>query len=442
MSRKKVIAITMGDPAGVGPEICLKALADLRVRAACIPVIIGSADVLRTVAQKLAIPFADPVIQPGDAAGAPAPTEPCVIDIAAISAADIQPGRVSAQCGHAAFEYVACAIEQTAAVRLGDTLQQGVPSGMSLAYSAETVASAAKAGSNAAGIFDAMATAPISKQALHAAGINFPGHTEILESLAGNAHGRMGAREHGRNRLRIADCGLRNTSPRRHGEHGKKECCSPPYSPCLCGESSIRNFTRRSFSEGGPKSEIGCAHAVMMLTSPRLTVSLVTTHIPLKDVPAALNRERVEHVIRLTHDTMTRLLGRTPRIAVLGLNCHAGESGLFGNEEQETIIPAIDAARAEGIAVTGPLPPDTAFTPQALETCDAHVCMYHDQALIPFKTLSFADGVNVTLGIPIIRTSVDHGTAFDIAWTGKAGHQSLVAAVLLAAKLANKYDYD
>ena len=177
----------------------------------------------------------------------------------------------------------------------------------------------------------------------------------------------------------------------------------------------------------------------MMLTAPEITCSLVTTHVPLADVPGLLSVDRIVRQIRLTHEVMRRLRDvETPRLVVLGLNPHAGEHGLFGDEERRIIEPAIQAATAAGFRVVGPLPPDTAFLPSIRATTDAYICMYHDQGLIPLKALAFDQGVNVTLGLPIIRTSVDHGTAFDIAWQGKADPSSLYQALDLAARLVDR----
>jgi len=326
-----VIAITMGDPAGIGPEICLKALNDPEVLQACIPVVVGNSQVLEALSRRLDIPLTADKLHRDDIGGHITPTGPAIIDMHVMGLDDFTPGRMDPVCGHAAYGYILYALEGTMA-----------------------------------GHFDAVTTAPVCKAALNAARIRFPGHTEILES--------------------------------------------------------------RTESPG----------AVMMLYSPRITVSLVTAHTALRDVPPALDKDRIGRVIDLTHRTMTRLLGHSPRLAVLGLNPHAGEGGLFGSEEKRAIFPAVEAARTRGLLVSGPLSPDTAFTETALELHDAHVCMYHDQGLIPFKTLSFRDGVNVTLGLPIVRTSVDHGTAFDIAWKGVASHKSLVAALLLAVRLAAK----
>ena len=326
---RPAIVITMGDPAGVGPEICLKAAADPGVAQACTPLIAGSAKVLSKAAELLGLTMPQHLLSPAELGEGFAPPGPAVIDIDNISLDDFVPGQVSAACGKAAAEYIMFAVERAMAGR-----------------------------------FAAVTTAPISKKALNEAGIAFPGHTEMLEDL----------------------------------------------------------------TRSGPP--------VMMLHGPRVTVSLVTTHIALRDVPAALDRGRIARVIRLTHDGMSRILGRAPRLAVLALNCHAGEGGMFGDEEERIIGPAIKTARGEGLDVDGPLSPDSAFCAAALGRYDAHVCMYHDQGLAPFKALSFEEGVNVTLGIPVIRTSVAHGTAFDIAWQGKADPSSMVAALALAARMA------
>ena len=308
------VAITTGDPAGVGPELCLRLLADQRVRAVCTPVIVGDAAVLARVANHL---------------GWPNPDLAEVLDRNAINANAIRPGEVSAACGRAAYEYVTFAIDEALAGRV-----------------------------------DAIATGPLHKEALHAAGVPFPGHTEILAS-------RTGAARH-----------------------------------------------------------------CMMLTAEAITCSLVTVHVGYRDVPALLTTQSVRDTIELTAAAMRRIRGRAPRLIVCGLNPHAGEHGLFGGGEEERIIaPAVEAARAAGIDVRGPLPPDTAFLPKHRAACDAYVCMYHDQGLIPLKALAFEDAVNVTLGLPVVRTSVDHGTAFDIAWQGVADVSSFVQAVTLAAKL-------
>lgn len=176
----------------------------------------------------------------------------------------------------------------------------------------------------------------------------------------------------------------------------------------------------------------------MMLTSEQISCVLATIHVAIAEVPGQLSTEMIFRAIGLAAQAMERRLGRPARVAVCGLNPHAGEGGMFSHgEEENLIVPAIIQSRQMGIEVTGPLPPDTAFTPAVRLHTDVYVCMYHDQGLIPLKTLAFDDAVNVTLGLPIVRTSVDHGTALDIAWTGQASHQSMLAAIHMAVDLAN-----
>jgi 4-hydroxythreonine-4-phosphate dehydrogenase len=173
----------------------------------------------------------------------------------------------------------------------------------------------------------------------------------------------------------------------------------------------------------------------LMLYSERIACSFVTCHQSLASVPGSLSSQRVVDVAQLTHEALLRIRGKAPRLGLLGLNPHAGEEGLFGREEIEILAPAVDEARRSGIFLSDPLPPDTAFMPGALEKFDGFVCLYHDQGGIPFKMLAFEEGVNITLGLPILRTSVDHGTAFDIAWNGKASAASLLSAIELAVRL-------
>ncbi|MFO0928309.1 MAG: 4-hydroxythreonine-4-phosphate dehydrogenase PdxA [Gemmataceae bacterium] len=328
---RPLIAVTMGDPAGVGPELCLHLLAHAPLQADLTPLIFGDATVLHVVADLLGLPRPERIVPLAEFRARPrAVTEAAVIDFGRITPADFRSGAVSAAAGAAAYAYVEAAI--TAAL---------------------------------AGAVDAICTAPLHKEALAAAGIGYPGHTEILAALTG------------------AD----------------KVC--------------------------------------MMLTADAITCSLVTAHVGYRDVPALLTAERIGDAIDLTADAMRRLRGRAPRLTVCGLNPHAGEHGLFGDGEEERVIaPAVEAARARGLQIDGPLPPDTAFLPARRQQTDAYICMYHDQGLIPLKALAFDEGINVTLGLPIVRTSVDHGTAFDIAWQGVALPSSLYAAVALAARLA------
>jgi 4-hydroxythreonine-4-phosphate dehydrogenase len=177
----------------------------------------------------------------------------------------------------------------------------------------------------------------------------------------------------------------------------------------------------------------------MLLASPELKVVPVTIHVPLKDVAALLTTELILATIEITARDLGRYFGiERPRLAVAGLNPHAGEDGSLGSEEAEVIVPAIEAARAKGIDATGPHPADTLFHESARRTYDCAICMYHDQALVPFKTLAFEVGVNATLGLPFVRTSPDHGTAFSIAGTGMANPKSLIEALKLAATMSDR----
>lgn len=333
MKRPK-IAITMGDPAGVGPELCLLALTNPDITQVCVPVVFGDAAVLERAALEIGL---EP---PGKVLSAEAwKTEhetlekPCVLDLAAINASELHPGMISAETGKAAYVYVTRAIESAL---LGEVA--------------------------------AITTAPINKDALWKGGHRYPGHTEILAERT--------------------------------------------------------------------KAERSC----MMMTSRPLTCSFVTSHVGYHEVPGLLTVERIVEVIELTHGALTKIKGMPPKLAVLGLNPHAGENGIFGHQEEERIIiPAIQKAKELGIHdIEGPLSPDTAFIDWRREATDGYICMYHDQGLIPLKTLAFDDAINVTLGLPIIRTSVDHGTALDIAWKGTASPNSMFEAILLAVKLAGE----
>ncbi len=331
MTTKPKIALTMGDPAGVGPEVCLHALRNAEVNAKCIPVLFGDASTLRRVAETTGQTMDASVISLANWADDHRNIDlPTVVDLALLKESDIEPATVSAQCGRASFAYIEAAIR---------------------AAQANQVA--------------AVSTAPINKKALSLAGLNFPGHTEIF-----------------------AD------------RDGAQRWC-------------------------------------MMQYSETITCTFVTVHCGYVDVPKLLTTERVLEVIELSAEGLQRIRGRSPRIVVCGLNPHAGEQSLFGQgEEEKIIIPAIELATAKGLQVEGPLPPDTAFLPWKRESTDVFVCMYHDQGHIPVKALAFDTAVNTTLGLSIIRTSVDHGTAFDIAWQGKANPGSLVCAIDLAVTLA------
>ncbi len=333
MSQRKLplIAVTMGDPAGVGPEICLHLLANQAVREIAVPVVFGDARLLARCARQTGLPAPKRIISEICwAEECHALAEPAVLDVYGFDSSDFKPGVVSAATGSAGYRFVEKSIEAALA-----------------------------------GQVQAVATAPLNKEALHAAGIMYPGHTEMFAEQ-------------------------------------------------MQAERSCMTF----FSE-----EMIC--------------SLVTVHIGYQDVVPALNTQRILEVIELTGEAVQRVRGKKPTIAVCGLNPHAGEHGLFGQREEENIIqPAIDQARVKGWKIEGPLPPDTAFIASKRKSTDAYVCMYHDQALIPLKALAFDSAVNTTLGLPVPRTSVDHGTACDIAWQGKANPNSLFEAVKLAAQLA------
>ncbi len=331
VSHRPRIALTVGDVAGIGPELVLQCAALAEVQTACVPLVIGPMGVLRHIAKQLAFPLPD-AIRPHELESAP-PRElsgPRVIDVGELDPIAVRPGVFTAATGAASYAAVEFAIDAALA-----------------------------------GHVDGIVTGPIQKEAWHAAGIPFPGHTELLAAKTGSGDARM------------------------------------------------------------------------MLTSDTISCALVTIHLPLADVAATLTTESIAGTIRMAAAAVHRRLGRPARITVCGLNPHAGEHGLFSHGEEESIIaPAIEQAQMEGLDVCGPLPPDTAFTPTQRNATDVYVCMYHDQGLIPLKALSFEDAVNVTLGLPIVRTSVDHGTALDLAWQGKADHRSMLAAIRLAVELS------
>jgi 4-hydroxythreonine-4-phosphate dehydrogenase len=338
MSRP-VLGVTMGDPAGIGPEIAAKALADRKVRDAARALVIGDGRVMeaaeRVARSGLQVRALGDV---GEATFAPDRIE--VLDLANADPATFTVGRVSAVCGRAAYEYI------ERGVRLAQ-----------------------------AGAIAGIVTGPVNKEALAAAGVRHSGHTEILAELTGTK-----------------------------------------------------------------------AYA-MLLMGRELRVIHVTTHVALRRVPELVTRERVLRTIRLGDRAMRDLGIARPRLAVCGLNPHAGEGGLFGDEEQVAIGPAIADARADGIEATGPYPADTLMSRAAGGEFDCVVAMFHDQGHTPVKALGFRydeakkawtglSGVNVTVGLPILRVSVDHGTAFDRAGTGTANPESMVEAILVAAEMA------
>jgi 4-hydroxythreonine-4-phosphate dehydrogenase len=319
-----VIAVTAGEPAGIGPDLCVHIAQQPQVEKL---VVVANAGLLERRARLLGLAWRGvPFSRDTKAAFAPGLT--AIIDVPL--AADVTPGRLDRA---------------------------------NSAYVLRTLEIAADGCMN--GRFDAMVTAPVHKGIINDAGIAFTGHTEFL----------------------AARC--------------------------------------------------GAPHVVMMLVGGGLRVALATTHFAVKDIAAQITADSLEQTLRVLHGELTTRFGiETPRIAVAGLNPHAGESGHLGREEIDVIIPVIERLRAQGMRLTGPLPADTLFNPARLSGCDCVLAMYHDQGLPVLKYASFGGGVNVTLGLPIVRTSVDHGTALDLAGTGKADAGSLRAAIELAAALA------
>lgn len=345
MDTRLPLAITQGDPAGIGPEIIAKAFRDApeQMRGAFV---VGELGTLRRAAacvRRPGIPdLPVAVLQSAQEAWDMPPRCLPVLPLAGLPAA-IPIGRVSAEGGRAAADCVVWAAQ--AALR---------------------------------GDIAGLVTAPLHKESLHAAGVGFPGHTELLQAQAA-AHA------------------------------------------------------------GVPLSDMPVR---MMLASDELCTVLVSIHMALRDAIAAVTPDNLLQTLRIAHSALFKSLGRVPRIGVAGLNPHAGEGGLFGREEIEVIAPAIARARSEGIDATGPWAPDTVFmrarhTPARPGEFDAVVAMYHDQGLIPVKYLGVDKGVNVTLGLPLVRTSPDHGTAFDIAGTGQADPASLIEAVHWARRLSS-----
>ena len=321
-----VIGITMGDAAGIGAEITLKALADESIKQICVPVIIGDTEFLQKTADDLGLKF-DFVADSTDFSVCSHQT--AVHNLNNIKE-NITVGEDSAVAGKAAAEYI------EAAVRLWREKK-----------------------------IDAISTAPISKKAIHLGGYNYPGHTEFLAEL-----------------------------------------------------TDTKEFAMSFFADN-------------------LRVVLLSTHVSLRDAIELVRKDKLVELIKFTHQTISKLLNKNARIAVAGLNPHASEGGMFGAEEAREIIPAIEECREKyGVDVYGAFSPDTIFLRGFKGEFDAVISCYHDQATIAVKCLSFGASVNVTLGLPLVRTSVDHGTAFDIAGKGIADASSMRAAIKLAAKLS------
>lgn len=327
MIMEPVIAITMGDGAGVGPEIILKTFLSNETQQRKL-LVVGDLAVLEEVKKHLGYNGIElNGIHSQDKAIWNAKTVN-VWDMQLLKPEDFKPGEVSRKTGDASFHYV------VEAIRLANEGQVA-----------------------------AVVTAPINKEAIQSAGHQFAGHTEIFATYTGT-----------------------------------------------------KNYA-------------------MLLYDEKFSVIHVSTHIPLADAISTLNQQRIERVIQLAHDSMKKILGRSPMIAVAGINPHAGENGLFGRQEIEIIKPAVESMKSLGIDVSGPYPPDTVFLKTLQGDFDIVVAMYHDQGHIPMKLLSFDTGVNISVGLPIIRTSVDHGTAYDIAWKGIARNTSLLKAIHLAELL-------
>lgn len=322
------IAITMGDPAGIGPEVVLKALADEAVRSACRPVVFGDAAALAEAARMLGL-GADWDVLSSAAEMRRESARAAVVSLAGVSEGLLFAGEATREGGEACLCYIRAAAQAT---------REGAAA--------------------------ALVTAPISKEAIGLAGCPFAGHTDLLADL----------------------CGAENH--------------------------------------------------VMMLAGGPLRVALVTHHIRLSDVPRALTSDAIVTTARITGDALRRYFGvSAPRLAICGLNPHASDGGRFGDEEQRLIAPAVAALRREGTDARGPVPPDTCFRRASRGEFDAVVAMYHDQGLIPLKLIAFEEAVNITLGLPIIRTSPSHGTAYDIAGQGAASPTSMIAAIVLAARM-------
>lgn len=323
--------ITMGDPAGIGPEIIIKAVIEGHFDTHLEQIVVaGDVAILQRAAQVLNAEATHQLGDDGEVLLTIGMRKLRIRPLSHLDPATIPFGQISADCGRAMLDYIEWACEQCRT-----------------------------------GYGRAMITAPIQKEAIRAAGCEFPGHTELLAER--------------------------------------------------CGVDKV----------------------VMMLGGTRLKVCLVTTHLALRDVPTAVTAAEIDATLRVTDAAFRQhFTSASPRIAVLALNPHAGEGGMFGDEEQRIIGPAIERAKAEGMDVSGPHSADTLFHFAVQGEYDGVVCMYHDQGLIPLKLLHFEDGVNVTLGLPIIRTSVDHGTAYDLAGTGRASAASLVAAVQMAAQMS------
>jgi len=329
MSKLPLLAITLGDPAGIGPEVVLKTLRHADVYARCRPLVLGDRRILERAAPWVGATDLAYELVEDPASGHYRPGTIPLLDIANAAPEDCPVGQMSAEAGRAAVEYVFRACDLAIA-----------------------------------GAVDAVVTAPLNKAAMNLAGFAYAGHTELL--------------------------------------------------------------TERT----------GATNVSMLLVGPQLRIVHVSTHVALAEAIRRVTPERVLATIELAQRSCVALGIAAPRIAVAGLNPHAGEGGLFGDQEERAVVPAIAAARARGWDVSDPQPPDTVFLRATKGAYDIVVAMYHDQGHIPMKLLAFDSGVNVSVGLPIIRTSVDHGTAFDIAGAGVASETSMLAAIDVALQMA------
>jgi 4-hydroxythreonine-4-phosphate dehydrogenase len=343
------LAITLGDVAGIGPEVVVRALADDAVRSCCRPLVIGDASVFRRTVERLGA-------SPGLAHGAADPIERVHLDVPGLS--DVRLGSIDARAGEAAFTALLKAIE--------------------LALAGEV---------------DGIVTAPLSKSALHLAGHAYPGHTEILAEK----------------------CGVR-------------EFAMMLYLPPPAGD------LRPPLASGESSSHVGSGDLRAPLAG--LAVAHVTLHTSIASVPGLLTHDRIVETITLTDGFLRRIGCAAPRIGVCALNPHAGEEGLFGDEERRIIRPAVETAQAADVLAQGPFPADTLLKRAVDGEFDGVVAMYHDQGHIALKLIGFGRAVNVTLGLPIVRTSPSHGTAFDISPNFHADPAGMIAAIRLAARLA------
>jgi len=331
MPKKPIIGITMGDPAGIGPEVVVKAVTDKKVNKICRPLVFGSYHIIFSAAKKFLkkatvrkMVWTEDVRDSKDSINVLACTK--------FDSTRIKTGKITKLSGRMAADSVFCATQ----FGLSDQI-------------------------------DAVVTAPLSKKGLHLAGYDFPGHTELLAYL-----------------------------------------------------TATRNYA-------------------MMFVSNRCKVVLVTTHLPLSEVAWTISKKKILEKLMVTQKALQRYFGvKSPKIGVCALNPHCGEEGIFGSEEKRIIIPAIKTAQQKGVKACGPFSSDTIFSPQISKDFDCILAMYHDQGLIPLKMEGLGGAVNVTIGLPMIRTSPDFGTALDIAGKGKADPKGMITAILLAAQLAQK----